>query len=388
MNAITVNSFDGRLFREFIAYIDRGEKTTRSYINNLKQFAAWLKYEGIENPTRQDIISYRDYLTAEHAAICFDAEKGWSYREKNGAPVIIQCKPNTVRQYLRIVCQFFRWTETTGLYPNVAANIHTPKVNNETHKRDALAAHEVLKIEQSIITHAAQKIQQANESTKDTAGRVQRSEEQGKRLKAMYLLAVTAGLRTIELNRLNVCDFAHRRAAEADNYCVYIQGKGHTEADQRKPIAPEVAEAIIDYLQTRPDAKGSDPLFASTGNRSKGKRIASTTISTMLKQAMIEAGYNSKRLTAHSLRHTAGTAAQELTGDIYTTQKYLRHSNPATTEIYLHNDTEAAEADLAAGLYNYYHGKQADKREQLTQLLSRMNAQQLEQLATIATALQ
>ena len=53
------------LFNDFIAYIDRGAQTTKTYITNLRQFAAWLQYKAIRRPQRQDIISYRDYLTAE-----------------------------------------------------------------------------------------------------------------------------------------------------------------------------------------------------------------------------------------------------------------------------------------------------------------------------------
>ena len=106
---------------------------------------------------------------------------------------------------------------------------------------------------------------------------------------------------------------------------------------------------------------------------------------------MQAAGFNSERLTAHSLRHTAGTAVQEITGDIYATQKYMRHSNPATTEIYLHNDTEKAEAGIAEQLYNLYHGnqssEQSSKREQIEQIIITMTPQKLEQLAAIAAAM-
>ncbi len=51
---------------------------------------------------------------------------------------------------------------------------------------------------------------------------------------------------------------------------------------------------------------------------------------------MQAAGFDSERLTAHSLRHTAGQNVMELTGNnIYDTQMYMRHSSPKTTEIYL-----------------------------------------------------
>lgn len=380
--------FRSELFRDFVAWIDRGEKTTRSYLTNLKQFMAWLKYAGVLNPVRDDIVSYRQWLTEAHRAIQLDpaAPEGWSYRtDGTGAPQWITCRPNTIAQYLRIVCQFFRWTAANGLYPDIAANIHAPKVKNDTHRKDALTASEVLTIERSIAARAADKERAAQEAQKDTAGRLQRSTEQGKRIYAMYLLAVNAGLRTVEISRANIKDLETRNGQA----WLYIWGKGHTEPDQKKPLAPEVSAAVQDYLQSRTDGPtGASPLFVSTGNRSGGKRIAPTTISTLLKKALQEAGFDSERLTAHSLRHTTGTAVQELTGDLYATQQYMRHSNPATTEIYLHNDTERQEAGIAQQLYRLYHGQQdSGAKDRLEQLINRMTPQQLEQLAGIAAAI-
>lgn len=374
------------LFARFVNWIDRSSKTARTYICNLRQFVAWLRYSEITRPERRDIISYRDYLSSEHEAIqlCGDT---WQYRtDSGGNKITILCKPNTVAQYLRSVCAFFKWTASEGLYPDIASNIHAPKVKHDTHRKEALTAQEVYQIETSITSNAAADLTAAEASQKDTAGRMQRSTEQGKRLYAMYLLTVTAGLRTVELSRANVKDLESKGGCT----CLYIWGKGHTEPDTRKAIAPEVAEALQDYLQSRTDnPTGNSPLFVATGNRSGGKRLATTTISTMLKTAMKQAGFNSERLTAHSLRHTAGTQTMELTGDLYQTQQYMRHSNPATTEIYLHIDTEKKEADIAQRLYNHYHGieTQNDSREQLQEAIQGMTAEQLEQLAMFARAM-
>lgn len=388
---IAKQEFNSNLFSDFVAWIDRSEKTARTYLTNLKQFMAWLKYAAIANPVRDDIILYRQYLTAEHKAITLDPQSvaGWKYRtDAHGNIIIVKCKPNTIAQYLRSVCQFFRWTAANNLYPDIAANIHAPKIKHDTHRKEALTVKEVMTIEQSITQQAEAKIEAAATAYKDAAGKMQRSTEQGKRLYAMYLLAVNAGLRTVEINRANIKDLQTKNGRTV----LYIWGKGHTEPDQRKPLAPEVAAAIQDYINSRTDnPTGTSPLFVSTGNRSKGKRIATTTISTMLKRAMQAAGFNSERLTAHSLRHTAGTAVQEITGDLYATQKYMRHSNPATTEIYLHNDTEKAEAGIAEQLYNLYHGnqsgEQSSKREQIEQIIITMTPQKLEQLAAIAAAM-
>lgn len=334
--AVQAQPLQQSLFNDFVAYIDRGEKTTRTYLTNLRQFMKWLQATGTTQPTRADIIAYRDYLMRDR-------------------------KPNTVKQYLQSVKQFFTWTAAEGYYPNIAANVHAPKVAQDTHKKDALTAADVLQIEQSI----------------------DRSTEQGKRLFAMFQLAVTAGLRTIELSRANIKDIENRNGSA----CIYIYGKGRAEADQKKPIAAPVYEALQEYISCRSDRPTeSSPLFVATGNRSGGKRIAPTTISTMLKKAMQAAGYNSERLTAHSLRHTAGNNVMELTGDnLFITQQYMRHASPTTTEIYLHRDTEKQEAEIAQQLYDRYHGTETDeKRQQLAALLNGMNDEQLQRLAGIA----
>ena len=385
-NLTPAQDFNPGLFDDFVAWIDRSEKTTRTYLTNLKQFMAWLKYAAVVNPIRQDIISYRQWLTAEHEAIKLDPDSitGWKYRtDAHGNPLKINCKPNTIAQYLRSVCQFFRWTAANGYYPDIAANIHAPKLRHDRHSKEALTAPEVLAIEKSIAQRAQERTQAAQNAQKDTAGRMQRSTEQGKRLYAMYLLAVNAGLRTVEISRANIKDLE----TKGGQTWLYIWGKGRTEADQKKPIAPEVAAAVKEYLKSRTDKPtGNSPLFVSTGNRSGGKRIATTTISTMLKRAMQEAGFDSERITAHSLRHTAGTNVQEITGNLYATQLYMRHSNPATTEIYLHNDTEKAEAGIAQQLYNHYHGS-GSGRGTLEELLNKLSPQQLEQLTGIAAAM-
>lgn len=378
--------FDNDLFKDFVAWIDRGEQTTRTYLNNLRQFMAWLQYTGIKKPTRQDILSYRAWLSIEHKAITLDASTEWSYRTNTeGEPIKVTCKPNTINAYLRTVGQFFKWAAANGLYPDIAANIHAPKVRHDTHHKEALTASEVLTIENSIKERASIKVELAQSARKDTAGRTQRSTEQGKRLYAMYLLAVNAGLRTVEISRANVKDMV----SKGENHWMYVWGKGHSEPDQKKAIAPEVAVAIRDYLASRTDSyNGMSPLFVSTGNRSGGRRIAPTTISTMLKKAMKEAGFDSERITAHSLRHTAGTAVQEITGNLYTTQQYMRHSNPATTEIYLHNDTEKTDTTTARQLFNFYHGKNSEEsREKLEMIISKMTPTQIDQLAGIASAI-
>lgn len=351
---------------QFVAYIDRSPKTTRTYLANLRQFVAWLRFMGIDQPQRGDIILYREWLAGEHEAIELAPEApGWRYRlDGNGNRQTVQCKPNTVKQYLQSVKQFYAWAATEGIYPaDIAKGIHGPKIT-AAHRKDSLTAEEVQAIEASI----------------------DRSTEQGKRLYAMFLLAVNAGLRTVEISRANLRDLEAKSGAA----CLYIWGKGHAEPDTKKPLAPEVYAALREYIAARSDTHtAGSPLFVATGNRSGGQRLAATTISGMLKRAMQLAGFDSERLTAHSLRHTAGQNVMQITGkNIYETQQYMRHANPATTEIYLDNASAQQDGDIARRLYAHYHGQQTGgPADRLAAAARRLTPAQLEQLAAIADAM-
>ena len=336
------------LFRRFIEYTDRAPTTTRGYVTCLRQFFKWMQETGTTSPQRSDILAYKEYLNGE------------TFGRTGTEPL----KAGTKQQYLRAVKHFFKWTSSEGLYPNIADNIHGVKVRNDIHKKDALG----------------------REDVKAIADSIDRSTEAGKRLYAMYLLCISCGLRTIEINRANIEDI---KQAGARTY-LYLQGKGHSEHDQPVLLIPEVKEALQEYLDSRTDRPTpKSPLFTSTSNRSKGQRIAPTTISTMLKGALVEAGYNSDRLTAHSLRHTSGTAAYKATGgNIYLAQKHQRHADPATTEIYVHAE-EREERNTEQQVYDYFFHADAiqDERQQAINLISSLNPAKLHQVCEFIRAI-
>lgn len=306
LSGTTLPAYTGDLADRFLDYTDRKQTTVKGYKTCIRQFARWLADNGIMQPQREDVKAYRDYLTGSDLAT------------------------GTQQQYLRAVKHFFKWTAAEGLYPNIADNIHGAKVRHDVHKKDALQREDVARI----------------------AATIDRSDESGKRLYAMYLLCVICGLRTIELHRADVADL---KTVGGATY-LYIQGKGHDDKDAPVLLIKEVCEAVADYLDSRSaEVKPKSPLFTSTSNRSKGGRIATTTISTMLKGLLVQAGYDSDRLTAHSLRHTSGTGAHKAGLDLYSVQHLMRHVDPATSEIYIHDDDHrAAEQKGRQGIYDYY----------------------------------
>ena len=156
---------------------------------------------------------------------------------------------------------------------------------------------------------------------------------QGLRDYAILALLFTGGLRTIEISRANIADI---RTA-GDNTVLYIQGKGREEKTEYVKIMPEVEDAIRAYLAARKPASTEEPLFTSTSNNSRGKRISTRSVSDIVKQALIKAGFNSDKLTAHSTRHTAVTLALLGGQSLQEVQQFARHANITTTQIYAHN---------------------------------------------------
>lgn len=332
----------------FLNSLDRSESTTKTYRTNLNQFTVWLNYSEIREPTRESLKQYREWLLNEHYAI--EAKQGapfWKYqKDRNGRKIKIYLKSNTVVSYMRSVCQFFKWAGQNRVYENIAETVHAPKVAQSFHRKEALKPEQV----RHIIETLKQGIDEAENS---------QDEEKARRNYAMFTLAVNAGLRTIELNRLNLNDLE----TDHDHAIIYIWGKGHGGADQRMLLADEVAQILKEYLKVRTGPKSrSAALFTATGNRSHGERIAVTTISKILKEILKNAGYDSDKLTAHSLRHTSGTNTMAINGNVYEIQQYMRHKNPSTTEIYLHGETEQRQLDLAEQLYKLYTTPQDERK--------------------------
>ena len=162
---------------------------------------------------------------------------------------------------------------------------------------------------------------------------IETESEQGLRDYAIIVLMVTGGLRTIEVSRANIEDIS----SIGDCTVLYVQGKGQDEKSDYIKILPEVEASLRAYLKTRDITDGKEPLFCSLSNNSKGQRLTTRTISAIVKKKLVAAGYNSERLTAHSLRHTAVTLSLIGGNSLQEAQEFARHSNIATTQIYAHN---------------------------------------------------
>ena len=212
---------------------------------------------------------------------------------------------------------------------------------------------------------------------------IDRSTITGKRDYAMILVSITAGLRIIEMQRADIGDIE----TMGGDKVLYIQGKGHDEKDASKKLTPEVFSAIDEYLTARGCKEKSAPLFAGIGNRCRGERLAEPAISRIIKDRFKAAGYDTHRLSAHSLRHSSVTFLLEAGGTIQEAQIHARHANIDTTTIYAHNIDQRKDHSEQR-IYNFLFDVETDAVTQAADLMRQMNADQqrraLELLKAIA----
>lgn len=273
------------LFTKFIEFLDASPKTIQTYTRALRQLYRYLSLNGITSPQREDIIAFKDELKASGH------------------------KPTTIQNYITATKLFFKWTEQEGIYPNITKHLKGAKLNRD-HKKDYLTSRQV----------------------KEILASIDRSSLKGLRDYAILTCMITGGLRTIEVARADIGDL--RNAGE--NTVLYVLGKGREEKTEYIKISEPVEKAIRAYLTARGETEETAPLFASTSNNNKGERMTTRAISGLVKERLQGAGYDSSRLTAHSLRHTAVTLSLLAGKDITEVQQFARHANIATTLIYSH----------------------------------------------------
>ena len=152
-------TFNEELLQDFISYLDTGPRTVTEYFRNTKRFIDYCRANGIRNPERKDIISYRESLKQR------------------------RLKPATVQAYIVALRQFFKWSNQAGLYPNICENVKGAKIN-PYNKKGSLTP----------------------EQASDLLNYPDKETEKGIRDYLIMLLMITGGLRDIEISRLDISD--------------------------------------------------------------------------------------------------------------------------------------------------------------------------------------
>jgi integrase/recombinase XerD len=153
----------------------------------------------------------------------------------------------------------------------------------------------------------------------------------GRRDHALFALTIQTGLRISELIGLTRQDVTLTAGAN-----VHTVGKGRKE--RRTPLVPTTKALLKAWLAERAGIS-TDSLFPTT----TGKRLSRDAIERRLAHHVTLASTScpsitAKRVTFHTLRHTAAMRLLLAGNDITIIALWLGHEQVATTNVYLHAD--------------------------------------------------
>jgi len=270
------------LVDSFINSQDVKQSSKLLYRRTLKQYFNWIDTTTylLNEIARPQLLEYKNYLLNSNMSSL------------------------TVGSYITSVRRFYEWTEANKYYPNVAKGIKTPKRKQQFKKQPLLPA--------------------------QATALLNFYQDKALRDYAIISLLLRTGLRTIEVVRATVEDITFKGGQRV----LLVQGKGRDEKDNFVLLTDKTYKPIAEYLATRVNINSSEPLFTSTSNNSKGGRLTTRTISYIAKEGLKAIGLDERSFTAHSLRHTTAVNILRAGGSLETAQFTLRHSNPATTQIY------------------------------------------------------
>jgi len=270
------------LVDSFINSQDVKQSSKLLYRRTLKQYFNWVTKKAylLSEIARPQLIEYKEELLASGMSSL------------------------TVGSYITSVRRFYEWTEANKFYPNVAKGIKAPKRRQQFKKQPLLPA--------------------------QATALLNYYQDKALRDYAIITLLLRTGLRTIEVIRASVEDITFKGSQRV----LLIQGKGRDEKDNFVLLTDKTYQPIADYLATRGNVNSSEALFTSTSNNSNGERLSTRTISYIAKEGLKAIGLDERAFTAHSLRHTTAVNILRAGGSLEMAQFTLRHSNPATTQIY------------------------------------------------------
>lgn len=303
--AVSTEFFGDKAIEEFINSRSANANTQSKYRRIIRQMMKYFAAQNIVAPTEDDANKYIGTLRAK---------KKSDY---------------TIRLYSTVMKSFFKFLGKKGYYADIAADVKVQLKKSKTHNRKALTQNQAERLISAI-------------TGKDIVSC---------RNKAIIALALTTGVRTVEIARANREDFS-----EADGYwALKVQGKGRLTKDETVKVVPWVAQMILNYLDMRGEVKDADPLFASTArnNSRYGNRYSEQSVGKMIKATMKSIGIDDKKISAHSTRHYAATTAIKQGVDLREVSDMLRHSSLDITLTYLHDislESRRAESAVAATL--------------------------------------
>jgi site-specific recombinase XerD len=301
-----------------VAQGDASDDTVKTYASSVKQFFAWcasIQLHPLE-VTREDLKQYRRWLVE-----------------------VKRYKSATISLKLTVVRRFYAGAIEHGLIvANPALGIKPPREHRDPAERiNYLEEVEVSKLLEAI---------PADDSVQSLRDRL------------LVGTMVLEGCRTIEMHRLSMEDIVKR----GRDVGLRVSGKRSLHV---VPLTPNLAKLLQKYLNARIDSgeelTPESPLFVSVDRRTRGNRLSRRSIQRVVDKYLVAIGLkepapsnkeksklpksklvnktkhkSGRKLSAHSLRHTAGTLALRSGSQLRQVQDLLGHADPRTTAIYAH----------------------------------------------------
>ena len=208
-----------------------------------------------------------------------------------------RCKPVSVHGYYGCVCRFFNWLVEEGtLKESPMVRMHPPKVPKQL-------------------------IQPFKPEHIDRLLTLCDNSFLGCRNRAIILTFLDTGLRLSELANIQLADI------DFDRETIKVMGKGAKERLVR--IGKRTQKALLRYILQRNDTL---PCLWLTEERSP---LQARGVQQMVERLGKRAGLTNVRCSAHTFRHSFGTASLEHGADIREVQSLLGHSTLSMTLRYV-----------------------------------------------------
>ena len=260
---------------KFLNYIDVEEKTRDTYKIALKQFCGYLISKGINTPTRDEIIEYREFLKENH-------------------------KPTTVNSYLIAIRNLYNYLEYEGITKDITKNIKGIKLEQK-HLKRGLSKEEISKV---------------LDVCKDNRERL------------MVKMMINLGLRCNELVNIQLDDFYDDKGV----IMLKVLGKARNGLKQDSiKVDNRLFDMISDYVR---EYSITDYLFTSTSNHNKNGKLTTKTIRLTITNLFKKADLDMNMLSTHSTRHTTVELLLENGVDLREVSEFVRHKSLNTTLIY------------------------------------------------------
>ena len=258
----------------FIDYLDVDDLTLKTYKTGIDSFISYLKENDILNPTRDDIIAYRNMLRKTYSN-------------------------NTVNTYMIAVRALFKYLEIHKMYENICVDIKGAKYDT-TPKKEVLSIQQIKEIYNNL---------------------------NDKREKALFGLMCSTGLRICEISTALIEDIKTYN----NEMVLFVLGKKRDSKCEYVKLSNQVLEDLKEYIGNRTNGN----IFVSTSNNNNGYGMTTTALRTIIKNIFKRFGLDKDTLSCHSLRRSFAVVSYENGSSIYDIQQVLHHSSINTTTRYL-----------------------------------------------------